>query len=72
MVILSQNEDSFYDLEKSSSIYSDNSGKIWLSNYTGEVVYPLGQYKNADRAKEVLKEIFALYDIQSRYMMPVI
>ena len=72
MVILTQDEASFYDLDKSSSIYANEDGTVYLANYTGEIIYPIGKYKNEERAKEVVKEIFALYDVQSRYMMPVI
>lgn len=40
--------------------------------YTGELAYKLGEYKTQDRAKEVIEEIFAFCDSQSKYDMPVV
>ena len=72
MIIRVQDESAIYDFEKSFCVYATENGEVYLMGYTGERAYLLGTYKNEERAKEVIKEIFALCDCQSRYDMPIV
>lgn len=72
MIIRSQDECAIYDTEKMSSIYTDTDGKVYILGYTGEITYPIGDYANQERAKEVIEEIYALIDSQTRFDMPVV
>lgn len=71
MIILAQDNEAIYDTEKSVSIcIKDNT--IYMLNYSGELAYPLGKYKDADRAREVVEDIFTLQGCQEKYEMPLI
>jgi hypothetical protein len=72
MVIRTQDESAIYDLSKMSSVYTNEDGIIYALGYTGELAYPLGQYATQERAKEVVEEIYSLFEAQSRYDLPVV
>lgn len=72
MVIIAQDEKSIYDLEKFSSATAKEDGTVYLLNYSGELAFPVGKYETEERASEIVGEIFALFDTQRRYVMPVI
>lgn len=71
MIIMTQDSDAVYDTEKFAGIYTQNSS-IYLLSYTGEVAYPLGTYKNDDRCKDIVRDIFAFEGCQSKYDMPFV
>lgn len=71
MIILAQNSEAIYDTEKSMSVCAKDS-IVYMTNYTGELAYTLGEYKDDARAKEVVEEIFVLENCQDKYEMPVV
>lgn len=72
MIIRTQDESAIYDTEKAFSIFTNEDNEVMALGYTGELAYKLGEYKTHDRAKEVVEEIYAFYDSQSKYDMPVV
>lgn len=72
MIIISQDENATYDLGKAFAVNANSEGEVHLVNYSGELAFLLGSYKSEERAKEIVAEIFALFDLQSRYSMPII
>lgn len=71
MLILSQDNRAIYDTEKSISVtVKDNI--VYLLNVSGELAYPLGEYRDEERAKEVVEQIFILEGCQEKYEMPVV
>ena len=71
MVIRTQDENAIYDLNKMASVFANNDGKVYTTNYSGELASLLGEYESYDRAVEIVEEIYALFDTQRRYDMPV-
>lgn len=72
MVVRSQDERAIYDLDKLLSVFANEEGIVYGLNYNGELAYTLGEYKTEDRALEIVEEIYALFDTQRRYDMPLI
>lgn len=72
MIIRSQDSCAIYDTEKMSSVYTTEEGIVYALSYTGEISFPIGEYATQERAKEVIEEIYALCDVQSRFDMPVV
>lgn len=72
MVIRTQNENAIYDLDKMASVFANDKGCVYVTNYSGELASLLGEYETYDRAVEIVEEIYALFDTQRRYDMPVI
>lgn len=77
MIIKSQDDSAIYDIEKLMCVYAvenedEGTAIVYALGYTGELSYPLGEYKNMERAKEVVGEIFALCHSQSLYEMPIV
>lgn len=76
MIIRTQDETAIYDFDKLVSVYAheeeDGTCKIYVLSYSGEIAYPLGEYKRVERGKEIVAEIFALCDAQHRYDMPIV
>lgn len=72
MIVRSQDSRAIYDLTKMNSVFANEEGHVYALNYTGELAYPLGKYDTEERAKEVVEEIYALFDSQSRYDLPII
>ena len=71
MVVRNQDCTAIYDLEKMNSVFANEKGEVHALSYTGEIAYPLAKYDTEERAKEVVSEIYALFDCQSRYDIPV-
>ncbi len=71
MLIITQNNDAIYDTDKGLSIYAKDE-TIYFLNYSGELAYPLGKYKDSDRARAVIEEIFIMQDSQDKYEMPIV
>lgn len=75
MLILTQNEEAFFDTEKFLGIVAETNdeghGVVFIDGYDG-VTMCLGEYKDFDRAREIVKELFATIDCMSRYSMPII
>lgn len=70
MYIRTQTEETIVDSEKLLSITAE-TGIVYLNLiYEGSIV--AGSYKSQERAKEVVGEIYALLDVQSRYDMPIV
>lgn len=76
MVVRTQDESAIYDLEKLMSVYAitnkEGENVVYALSYTGELAYPLGEYKTLDRAKEIVGEIFALCHSSTLYEMPIV
>lgn len=75
MLILTQNEEAFFDTERFLGIIAektdDGHGAVFIDGYDG-ATFCLGEYKDLDRAREIVKEIFSIVDCMSRYSMPII
>ena len=71
MVLRSQDDKAIYDLTKMNCVFANEKGIVYALNYTGELAYPLGKYETEERAQEVVDEIYALFDTQSRYNLPI-
>ena len=71
MIILAQNGDAIYDTDKGLSI-SAKDKIVYLLNYSGELAYTLGEYKDNDRAKAVVEDIFVMQNCQDKYEMPLV
>ena len=72
MIVRSQDSRAIYDLTKMNSVFANEEGLVYALSYTGELAYPLGKYDTEERAKEVVEEIYALFDSQSRYDLPIV
>lgn len=76
MLIKSQDDSAFYDLEKILSVYAvtnkDGLNIVYALSYAGELAFPLGEYKTLERAKEVVGEVCASSSSQSLYEMPIV
>lgn len=77
MIVRTQDETAIYDLDKLVSVYAyddkeENKAKVLALSYASNVAYPLGVYRNMERAKEVVGEIFALSHSQHLYEMPIV
>lgn len=73
MIILNQDETAIYYLEKMATVYVDlASNTIYALLYASNMAFPLGKYKNVERAKEVVKEIFCMSNLQEKYDMPIV
>lgn len=71
MLIMSSNGMSIYNLEHIESIHVSHDGKlnIWANNYDGGAY--MVDYQNAERAKQVLREIATNYATgQKIYTLP--
>lgn len=70
MYIRTQTEETIVDTEKILSITAETATVYLNLIYEGYVV--AGTYRSQERAKEVVGEIYALMDVQSRYDMPIV
>ena len=70
MFLRTQNDDAIVDLDKFTAIVAED-GKVFIHLYDGNSLLA-GEYKDQERAKEVLQEIYATLDVMSRYEMPVV
>ena len=71
MIILDQDSCAIYDTDKFGQLCVQEN-KLYLITYTGEVAYPIGQYKTKERCSEIVREIFALMDCTNKYDMPIV
>ena len=72
MIIRTQDENAIYDFEKMSGVYTNEDGNVYALGYTGELAFPLGTYATQERAREIIGDIYALVDSQSRFDMPIV
>lgn len=70
MYLRAQNDDAIVDLDKFTAIVVED-GKVFVHLYDGNSLL-IGEYKDQERAKEVLQEIYATLDVMSRYEMPIV
>lgn len=71
MLILTQNNDAIFDLDKFSCIFTEDA-KVYAISYAGESTFLLGTYETEARALEVVAEIFTLIGSQDKYELPII
>lgn len=75
MLLMYQNEAGFVDFDKLLGIETDENeeghGLVVAYGYDG-VSFPVGEYKTLDRAKEIVKEIYAIEGCMSRYELPIV
>ena len=71
MIVLTQYDEACINLEYFESIEAYEDGTVILTMNTS-TEYQLGKYKNQDRAKEVVGEMFSLLGSSSRYNMPIV
>lgn len=71
MLVITQNNDAIFDLEKFSCIFADE-GNVLAISYAGESTFKLGTYDTHERAVEVVAEIFTLFGSQDKMEMPVV
>ena len=70
MYLRTQDDDAIVDLDKFTAIVAED-GKVFINMYDGNSLLA-GEYKDQERAKEVLQEIYATLDVMSRYEMPIV
>ena len=70
MYLRTQNEEIVIDLEKCTSVVAEE-GSVYF-NIDNGTSFLGGTYRNQERAKEVIGEIYAVIDVTSRYDMPVV
>ena len=70
MYLRSQNEEIIIDVDKCTSIVAEE-GNVYFNMENG-TSFLGGTYKNQERAKEVIGEIYAILDVTSRYDMPIV
>lgn len=70
MYLRSQNEEIMIDVDKCTSIVAEE-GNVYFNMENG-TSFLGGTYKNQERAKEVIGEIYAILDVTSRYDMPIV
>ena len=58
------------DVDKCTSIVAEE-GNVYFNMENG-TSFLGGTYKNQERAKEVIGEIYAILDVTSRYDMPIV
>lgn len=72
MIIVSQNERSIINFDNLTQIYitQDEEEIAFFIRYetVDSLYYDLGEYKTAERAKEVLQEIVAIYQVSKMYI----
>lgn len=71
MIILSQDNTGIYDFDNFSCIYTKEN-IVYVTTYSGELAFILGEYKNEERAKEVVADIFVMMGSSDKYEMPYV
>lgn len=76
MLILYQNEAGFVDFDKllgieAEEVEESGHGLVIAYGYDNASI-PVGEYKTLDRAKEIVKEIYAIEGCMSRYELPIV
>lgn len=70
MYLRTQTEEAIIDIEKCTSVVIEENNVYVNLAYGGSFL--CGTYKTKERAKEIVGEIFALLDVQTRYDMPIV